>query len=235
MRKLDSSIRYFLVQRLQISNAEAAEWICSGRVMVNLKPVSVHYKLLSTDTIALDGNIIRPGQEYTYWAFYKPRGIETTLNTEIADNLHAAISLEPEMIPIGRLDKESEGLLILSSDGRIYNKILMSHNKQEKEYIVTTDKPVSALQLLELSGGIEIMKKKTLPAKVERVGENSFKITLTEGRNRQIRRMCYKLGLEVEKLVRTRMMQIELGSLAPGLYRNLTQQEVSDLLKGVGF
>jgi 23S rRNA pseudouridine2604 synthase len=234
MRKLDSSIRYFLVQRMQISNSEAARLICTGKVLVNQKLVSVHYKLGPTDSISLNGTVLRPAAEFIYLAYYKPKGIETTLNAEIPCNLRTAITLEANTIPIGRLDKESEGLLLLSNDGRIYNRILMSHNKQEKEYLVTTDCPVSSQQLLELSSGIEIMKKKTLPARVERVDENIFRITLTEGRNRQIRRMCYKLGIEVEKLVRIRMMHIKLGELQPGQFRNLEKYEVSELLKEVG-
>lgn len=234
MRKLDSSIRYFLVHRLQISNSEAAQLICSGKVLVNQKMVSVHYKLQPTDSILLNGTILRLATEFIYLAYYKPKGIETTLNAEIPCNLNTAITLEANTIPVGRLDKESEGLLLLSNDGRIYNRILMSHNKQEKEYLVTTDRPITSQQLLELSTGIEIMQKKTLPAKVERVNENIFRITLTEGRNRQIRRMCYKLGFEVKKLIRIRMMHIELGTLQPGQFRNLEKYEVSELLKKIG-
>jgi len=234
MRKLDTSIRYFLVQRLQISNVEAANWICSGRVVVNGQTVSVHYQLQPTDTIWLDGEVLREGKEFVYLAFYKPRGIETTLNAQIPGNLYSVINLEPDLVPIGRLDKESEGLLLLSNDGRIYNKILMSHHKQEKEYLVTTDKPVTEQQLLDLADGIEIMKKKTNSAIVERVNVNTFKIILTEGRNRQIRRMCYKLGLEVSKLIRIRMMHIVLGSLAPGQFRHLEKHEVSEILNRIG-
>lgn len=230
MRKLDTSLKYFIVQSQGISNSSAIELITSGRVRVNENEGKILQKLLPTDTVSIDHKIIRPGRNLVYKILYKPRGIETTLNPEIENNLIEYLSDEG-LFPVGRLDKDSEGLLLLSNDGRIYNKMLMAHHKQEKEYVVETNVPISNQQLKELEEGIVIMGKRTLPAKVKRLHEKGFEIILTEGKNRQIRRMCYKLGLEVTCLVRTRMLNICLSDLIPGQTRDLSHQELSSLFR----
>lgn len=229
MRKLDSTLKYFIVQSQGISNSVAIELISSGRVLVNEGKGKILQKLLPTDTVTLDQKIIRPGKNLLYKILYKPRGIETTLNPEIENNLNPFLN-SMDLFPVGRLDKESEGLLLLSNDGRIYNKMLMSHHKQEKEYWVETDKLVNDSHLNDLENGVVIMGKKTLPAKVKRLHEKGFQIVLTEGKNRQIRRMCYKLGLEVTRLKRTRMLNICLSGLSSGQSRDLTHPELSSLL-----
>ncbi len=230
MRPLNSSVRYFLVQRLRISNKKATELICSGQVLVNDQPASVHQKIQPEDSIIVGNEEIRAGKRFTYWKYYKPRSVETTLNREIPDNLHTVLYLPPGLFPIGRLDKESEGLLLFSDNGRIFNKTLMTE-RHEKEYLVEVDRNLEHEHIRRLSSGIEIMGYTTRPCSVEKIGDKSFRIILTEGKNRQIRRMCYKLNLEVTRLTRVRIMHIGLDGLFPGLQTSLSEHEQARLLQ----
>lgn len=232
MRQLDSTLKYFIVQTQGVSNSAAIELISSGRVLVNENKAGILQKLLPTDTVTLDRKVIRPGKKLVYKILYKPRGIESTLNPEIENNLNTFLNTR-DLFPVGRLDKASEGLLLLSNDGRIYNRMLMAHHKKEKEYLVETDIPVADSHLHELENGVVIMGKKTLPSKVKRLHEKGFEIILTEGKNRQIRRMCYKLGLEVTRLIRVRMLNLCLSDLSPGQSRDLSQSELQSLLKSL--
>lgn len=233
MRQLDSSVRYFLVQKLQISNKKAVELICSQKVLVNNLPATVHQRIKPEDSISVEGREIRPAKKFIYWKYYKPRGIETTLNRDIPDNLHTVLSLPSDVFPVGRLDKDSEGLLILSNDGRIFNKTLMT-NTHEKEYLVYVDQPLTATQIIRLASGVLIMGYKTRPCLVEKISSHSFRIVLTEGKNRQIRRMCHKLNLKVTHLTRIRIMHLTTEGLFPGLQTIMTDKEQSELLRQLG-
>ena len=229
MRPLNASAKYFLVQKLRLSNKEATAIILAKRLLVNGKPAQLNQPLQPEDEVTLDGKILKETQQFHYLAYYKPRGIETTLNQEIPDNLAQALNFPERVYPIGRLDKESEGLLLLTNDGSIFDKILHSEQKQEKEYVVRVDKPLTEEAIAVLASGVEIMGKKTRPAQVKRLDEFTFNIILTQGLNRQIRRMCYKLSFEVLELKRVRIVNVELGNLEVGEWRKLVKKEVEGL------
>lgn len=199
--------------------------IGQGRVRVNGNPASPAAKIEQAEEIAVDGKVIREGISYSYVKFYKPRGIECTLNTEIENNLLTVFHFPKKLFPVGRLDKESEGLLLMTDDGNLFKEIAWTESHKEKEYIVTVNKVFDESFLERMCEGIVIMGKKTRPAKLERISEKTFRIILTQGLNRQIRRMCYKLEYEVEELIRVRIANVELGDLKSGEWRELSNPE----------
>ena len=209
-------LQYFLVKRLNISNKNALVLILEGKILINDFSVFENIEINSQDKIVFEGHILQEGKQLIYIAFYKPRGIETTLNTEIPDNLKDILPFEENLFPVGRLDKDSEGLLLLTNDGRTFDKTLRSEHQTEKEYLVKVDKVIDDNFILKMSSGINILGKTTLPCQVEKIDNFTFKIILIQGINRQIRRMCYKLGYEVLELKRIRIGDILLGNLEPG-------------------
>ena len=221
-------LQYLLVWKLRVSNRRALEIILSGEVLVNGESTNTNVELNQSDEVVYNNEVLKEGKKTIYIAFYKPRGIETTLNTDIPDNLKNILPFEEELFPVGRLDKASEGLLFLTNDGTLYDKMLRNENKTEKEYIVTVDKPIDEHFIDSMANGIKIMGKLTLPCRIERIDEFMFKIILIQGLNRQIRRMCYKLHYEVLRLIRVRMGRIELGDLTAGEYRILENFVISN-------
>jgi 23S rRNA pseudouridine2604 synthase len=209
-------LQYLLVKQLRISNKQALSMILEGLVLVNDEVVRDNILIQTYDRIVSDNQIVREGKKLIYIAFYKPRGIETTFNTEIKDNLKEILNFPEDVFHVGRLDKESEGLLLLTNDGRVFDKTLRQEHKTEKEYIVTVDKLIDADFIKTMANGVTILGKTTLPCQVEIVGDYTFKIILIQGINRQIRRMCYKLGYEVTRLLRVRIGKILLGELKSG-------------------
>ena len=220
----------FLSEAGYCSRRAADKLIEEGRVTVNGKHPEMGTKVSSSDEIAVDGTIISKRKKaHVYIAFNKPVGIVCTTDTRVEkNNIIDFINYPSRIFPIGRLDKDSEGLIILTDDGDIVNKILRSSNNHEKEYIVTVDKPISQTFIKHMSNGVPILDTITKPCKVQKLSRNSFKIILTQGLNRQIRRMCEYLGYEVESLQRVRIMNIHLKS-AVGRYRNLTAEELNTL------
>ncbi|MBC7388991.1 MAG: pseudouridine synthase [Opitutaceae bacterium] len=168
-----------------------------------------------------------------YVAYYKPVGVESTLNKNIANNLADAIPIPERLFPLGRLDKASEGLMILTNDGKIYNGVTNSKNQKEKEYEVKVDQLITEDFLQKMSSGIEIMGQVTKPCEIRKVDEFTFNIILTQGLNRQIRRMCYKLSYEVTNLKRIRIMNVLLGNLKIGGFRFFTEEEIEGLIKAI--
>ncbi|MBA9078761.1 MULTISPECIES: pseudouridine synthase [Rufibacter] len=229
MKSWNSSLQYFVVQKARLSNKEAIEAVLAGRVLVNGQKGRLQQVLRPEDGVTLNGQVLKAPQAFTYLAYYKPRGVESTLNPEIDHNLVHALNLEERLFPIGRLDKESEGLLLLTNDGHLYKSISQPQYHQEKEYLVTVDQPLTPEALARMASGVVIMEQMTRPARVQQVGEMTFTIILTQGLNRQIRRMCYQLGYTVNRLVRTRMVTVELGNLPQGAWRSLTAPEVAEL------
>lgn len=221
-------LRTIISRHFNFSNEEADRMIGEGRVRVNGKSESPAYKVEYWEEIAADEIIIRPGIQFTYLKCYKPRGIECTLNAAIENNLHTVFPFEKKLFPVGRLDKDSEGLLIMTDDGRIFTDVANSEKEKEKEYFVTTDKKIDAEFIRKMSDGIIIMGKETRKAKLTAVAgdDYSFHIILTQGLNRQIRRMCYKLGYQVNRLKRIRIVNIELENLQPGEWKALTKEEL---------
>jgi 23S rRNA pseudouridine2604 synthase len=212
-------LQYLLVQSLKISNKAALELIIHKKIKINGEFVASNPTIEPEDEVIFEDIILQNGKAFSYIAYYKSRGIETTFNLEIEDNLKEILPFGDDIFPIGRLDKASEGLLILTNDGRIYDKMLRHENKIEKEYLVKVDKPIDDNFINQMSSGIKIMGRMTLPCSVIKIDDYSFKITLIQGLNRQIRRMCYKLQYEVLSLKRIRIGQIELGDLKESEWR----------------
>ncbi len=212
-------LQYLLVKRLNISNKSALKAISEGKTKINSKVVFENIVINSEDSVVFEEQILQEGKIFIYIAFYKPRGIETTLNSDIQDNLKDVLPFKEELFPVGRLDKESEGLLILTNDGRTFDKTLRSEHQTEKEYLVTVNKEITEDFIHKMSEGINILGKTTLPCFVEKIEDNTFKIILIQGINRQIRRMCYKLDYEVLKLIRVRIGEVMLGDLNPNEFR----------------
>lgn len=212
-------LQYLLVKRLNISNKNALTLILEGKIKVNEQIVSENIVLNLGDSVTFKEQVLQEKKEFIYLAFYKPRGIETTLNGEIKDNLVDILPIKADLFPVGRLDKESEGLLILTNDGSLFDKTLRSENKTEKEYVVTVSEKINDNFIVNMSKGVGILGKMTLPCQIEKVDNFTFRIILVQGMNRQIRRMCYKLGYEVSRLIRIRIGRIGLENLQPNEFR----------------
>lgn len=220
----------FLSEAGFCSRREADRLIDAGRVTINGSVPEKGTKVSSDDIVAVDGNTIENQTEKrVYLAFNKPVGIVCTTDTRVEkDNIIDFINYPKRIFPIGRLDKPSEGLILLTDDGDIVNKILRASNNHEKEYIVTVDKPISQTFIERMSGGVPILDTVTRKCKVQKLGKYEFKIILTQGLNRQIRRMCEYLDYEVRSLKRVRIMNITLDTPV-GEYRELSEQEMTEL------
>lgn len=210
------------------SRKDANRIIEEGRVIVNGEFCTKGKWVELEDEILLDGEILKP-KEKVYIALNKPRGITCTAAEEVKDNIIDFLNYKDYIFPIGRLDKDSEGLILMTNDGDLANKILESDNFHEKEYIVTVDKDFDEKFIDEMSRGVEILGVKTRPCVVERIDEKTFKIVLTQGLNRQIRRMTKALGYNVETLKRVRILSVLLEGMEVGKWRFLSQMEVESL------
>jgi 23S rRNA pseudouridine2604 synthase len=216
------------------SRREADKWIESGRVTCNGSIATLGTQVGADDEIRVDGELLGVKRKQIYIALNKPIGIICTTEPDIKDNIIEFIGHRERIFPVGRLDKDSEGLILLTNDGDIVNEILRSENNHEKEYLVTLDRAITDLSLQMLAKGVKIMGEITKPSKVSRMGANAFRIILTQGLNRQIRRMCSALGYKVQRLKRVRIMNIKLGNLQTGKWRYLTQSELAGLLPQQG-
>jgi 23S rRNA pseudouridine2604 synthase len=212
------------------SRREADKWIEAGRVTCNGAPAALGTKVADGDEIRIDGELLGAKKKPIYIALNKPPGVTCTTEDHIEDNIIDLIGHDERIFPIGRLDKESEGLILLTNDGDIVNEILRSENNHEKEYVVTVERPITDLALAMMSTGVKIMGEVTKPAKVKRIDDATFRVILTQGLNRQIRRMCSALGYRAQRLQRVRIINIKLGDLALGQWRDLTDAEVAGLL-----
>ena len=189
--------------------------------------------MLPGQTVCFQGRCVSQEEERILLAFHKPAGIVCTAEKREKNNVIDYIHYPKRIYPVGRLDKDSEGLLLLTNQGDLVNKIMRAGNMHEKEYLVTVNKPVTESFLRGMAGGVPLVELNATTRRcfVERIGKREFRIILTQGLNRQIRRMCEYFGYRVEKLVRVRIMNIELGSLKSGTYRNVTEEEYHDLLR----
>ncbi|MCP9770279.1 pseudouridine synthase [Lacihabitans sp. LS3-19] len=215
-----NKLQYFLVKKLEISNRDAQKLLIERKIYLNGEPTSANLEIKAEDEILYNGNVLQAAKIFKYIAFYKPRGIETTLNQNIGENLANILPFQ-DVFPVGRLDKASEGLLLLTDDGRLYDKVLRNEHKTEKEYQVQLDKPIDEEFLKNMANGVKIMGKTTLSCRLKKIDNQMFSIVLVQGLNRQIRRMCYKLGYEVLYLKRNRIGNLELGELKPGEWRHI--------------
>ena len=227
-------INKFLSEIGYCSRREADKLIEAGRVTVNGNIPEKGTKLTLEDIVAVDGTEVgNTKKEFVYLAFNKPVGIVCTTDTRVEkDNIIDFINYHKRIFPIGRLDKPSEGLILLTDDGDVVNKILRASNNHEKEYIVKVDKPISQTFIEHMSRGIYLkdLGQTTQPCKVKKMDKFTFKIILTQGLNRQIRRMCEYLSYEVQTLKRVRIMNIKLD-IPLGRYRELTKEEFTELNK----
>ena len=211
------------------SRRKADDFISDGRVYINGKPALLGSKVNIDDEISVDGEVIQyKDKKKVYIAFNKPVGIECTGNHKVKDNIIDFINHKERLFTIGRIDKQSEGLILLTNDGDIVNNVLRAENKKEKEYIVTVNKKITTEFIDKMRKGVRIMGKMTRKCFVKKIHENRFKIILTQGMNRQIRRMCEVLGYRVTKLKRVRIMDIHLDTKV-GEYRNLNNDEIGQL------
>ena len=211
------------------SRRKADDYISDGRVYINGKPALLGSKVSIEDEISVDGEIIQnKDKKKVYIAFNKPVGIECTGNNKVKDNIIDYINHKERLFTIGRIDKQSEGLILLTNDGDIVNNVLRAENRKEKEYIVTVNKKITTEFIDKMRKGVRIMGRITKKCFVKKIHENRFKIILTQGMNRQIRRMCEVLGYRVTKLKRVRIMDIHLDTKV-GEYRNLNNDEIGQL------
>jgi 23S rRNA pseudouridine2604 synthase len=212
------------------SRREADKWIEAGRVTWNGQSAALGTQVAEGDEVRVDGQLLGVKKKDVYIALNKPVGIICTTETDIADNIIDHVRHPERIFPVGRLDRDSEGLILLTNNGDIVNEILRSENNHEKEYVVRVDRPITDLSLKMMATGVKIMGEMTKPAKVSRVDAQTFKIILTQGLNRQIRRMCSALGYKAQRLQRVRIMNVKLGDLGSGQWRPLTPAELAGLL-----
>ncbi len=218
------------------SRRDADTLIEEKRVKVNGMIAVLGMRISDTDEVLLDDKPIKPKNKFVTLAYYKPSGVTCTSEPEVKDNIIDAVNYPERVFPIGRLDKESEGLILLTNDGSIVNQILRSENNHEKEYLVYVHKPIDREFKYQMEQGVEIYNPVkhemtvTQPCHVRIIGEKNFKITLKQGLNRQIRRMCSALGYKVVYLKRIRIMNLTLDNLNKGQYRLLSDEEYNELM-----
>jgi 23S rRNA pseudouridine2604 synthase len=217
------------------SRRQADTLIEKGRVTLNGKEVKLGDRAMPNDEIRVDGKLITENDKLVYIALNKPIGITCTTDQRVKGNVVDFIGHSERIFHVGRLDKPSEGLLLMTNDGDIVNKILRAGNRHEKEYIVKVNKPINKDFVARMSSGIYLreLKVKTKQCEVKRLNKFTFKIVLIQGLNRQIRRMCEALGYEVRSLKRIRIMNLELGNLPVGAWRDLTPKEIQKLRESV--
>jgi 23S rRNA pseudouridine2604 synthase len=211
------------------SRREADKLIAEGRVMVNGGVPELGTKVSDEDEIIVDGAYLRAKEKPVYIAFHKPVGITCTTDLKDKDSLLHYLKYSKRIFPVGRLDKPSEGLIFLTNDGDIVNKILRAGNQHEKEYLVTVHRPVTPEFIKAMGNGVNILDTVTKKCFVKQEGKNVFKIILTQGLNRQIRRMCEVLGYQVTQLKRTRIMNVSLKGINYGAWRYLTKEEIAEI------
>jgi len=229
MRPGSKRINKYLAESGACSRRGADKFIEEGRVTINGAPATLGSVVDDSDVVELDGKALLPKEKAIYLAFYKPLGVTCTTDRRDPSNIIDYINYPERIFPVGRLDKNSSGLILLTNNGDIVNTLLRAENNHEKEYIVSVDKPLADDFKPKMEGGLPILGQTTLPCEVNILGSRRFSIVLHQGLNRQIRRMCEYLGYRVVKLRRIRFMNIELGNMKPGDIRKLTDREIRGL------
>jgi 23S rRNA pseudouridine2604 synthase len=225
----------FISESGKASRRGADKLIEEGRVKINGRKAKIGDQVKPGDEVMVNGQRIRLARNNVYLALNKPVGITCTTEKNVKGNIVDLVNHPLRVFNIGRLDKDSDGLILLTNDGDIVNEILRAENNHEKEYIVSVDKPITPEFVEKMSKGVRILGTKTLPCKVEQLSKYEFKIILTQGLNRQIRRMCEALGYEVYRLQRVRIMNIHLGNLPVGQWRDLTKKETTRLFQDLNY
>ena len=227
-------INKFFTEQGICSRREADRLVESGLITINGRVAKLGDQVEPSDVIAREGQVLPWGRAPLYIKYHKPVGVTTTSESHVPRNIIAEIGHSERIFPIGRLDKDSSGLILLTNDGDIVNEILRAEFGHEREYLVRVDRPFDQAFLDHMAEGVVILGSRTKPCRMSRVGRDRFRIILTEGRNRQIRRMCQALGYRVIMLHRTRIMHITVDGLGAGEWKELTSQEREQLLKAVG-
>lgn len=224
-------INKFLSEAGVCSRREADRQIAEGQVTIDGRIAVAGDKVSEGQTVYYMGKPVNKEEERILIMFHKPVGIVCTTEKREKNNVIRYLNFPKRIYPVGRLDKDSDGLLLLTNDGEMANKMMRARNMHEKEYLVTVNKPVTETFLRGMAGGVPLVELNTVTRKceVQKVGRNQFKIVLTQGLNRQIRRMCEYWGYRVEKLTRVRIMNLTLGDLPVGQYRNVTKEELKEL------
>lgn len=212
------------------SRREADKLIEQGRVSINGNVAIPGNRVNPGDEVIFDGQRIRNKVKPLYIALNKPVGIVTTTDPKEKDNIISFLNHKKRLFPIGRLDKDSQGLIFLTNDGDIVNKILRAENKHEKEYLVTVNEKITSAFIKSMESGVPILGTKTKRCKVNQINSSTFRIILTQGLNRQIRRMCHNLGYKVKYLKRIRIMNVKLGKMKPGEWRYLEKEELDEIM-----
>ncbi len=223
-------INKYLAETGTCSRREADQWVEAGRVTVDGTQAVLGTQVSEGAVVLVDGKPLPDRPHRVYLALNKPTGIECTTDREVPGNIIDFVGHRERVFPIGRLDKDSEGLILLTNDGDIVNTILRAENEHEKEYVVAVDRPLTPAFLAGMASGVPILDTVTNPCKVTQVGRNTFRIVLTQGLNRQIRRMCEHFDYTVRGLQRVRIMQVRLGDLPVGKWRDLTAEELRGLV-----
>lgn len=226
---METRLNKYLSEAGVCSRREADRLIESGKVTVDGKRAETGMKVTESQIVCVGKKQVKPKNEMVLIAMNKPAGIVCTEEKREKNNIIDFLKYPTRITYIGRLDKDSEGLLLMTNNGDIINKMMRAGNEHEKEYIVTVNKPITEEFLEKMASGVPILDTVTRKCKVERFGKFKFRIILTQGLNRQIRRMCEYLGYKVTKLVRVRVMNIKLGDLRPGQYRDVTEEEIRHL------
>ncbi|UBH15901.1 pseudouridine synthase [Macrococcus armenti] len=224
-------INKFLSEAGICSRRGADKWIEAGRIKINGVKAELGSKVTDDDVVEVDNKVVKLNTDkgYVYIKLNKPRGITSTTERHIKGNIVDFVGHHERIFHIGRLDKDSEGLILLTNDGDIVNEILRKEGRHEKEYIVTVNKPITDDFVKQMSEGVAILDTVTLPAKVEKLSTKTFRIILTQGLNRQIRRMTEAVGYEVKQLRRIRVMNILVDDLKLGQWKDLTDSEKDEL------
>jgi 23S rRNA pseudouridine2604 synthase len=222
-------INKYLSEAGVCSRREADRALAAGWIRIGERVAQLGDRVHPGDQVFYKGKMIRGEQQRVLIVFHKPRGIVCTTSRKEGVNIVDYIGYPTRIYPVGRLDKDSTGLILLTNDGDIVNKMMRSGNRHEKEYVVTTDREVTKSFIMQMQKGVPILDTVTRPCQVWRTGDKEFHIILTQGLNRQIRRMCQYLGYQVKTLKRIRIMNITLGNLKEGTYRDVTGQEWSEL------
>jgi 23S rRNA pseudouridine2604 synthase len=226
---MDKSVNKYISDTGFCSRREADKYIDQGRVTINDNVATKGNRVEDGDVVEVDGEPLKKKKTTVYLVLNKPKGVTCTTDLKDKTNIIDFVNYKSRIFPIGRLDKRSEGLIFLTNDGDIVNKILRAGNQHEKEYIVTVDKPLTLDAIKAMRNGVRILGTTTQKCFVQQEAPERFKIILTQGLNRQIRRMCEALGYNVTSLKRTRIMAITLKNLAPGHWRYFTAEEVATL------
>ena len=228
-------INKFLSEAGIISRRGADKWIIEGKVTINGNTAELGSKVEAGDDVRVDGKPIVVEQPLVYLVLNKPVGITSTTERHVKGNIVDFVNHPLRVFHIGRLDKDSDGLILLTNDGDIVNEILRVENKHEKEYVVTVNEKITDSFLEEMATGVEILGTTTLPCKIKKMGPKTFNITLTQGLNRQIRRMCSALGYSVKSLQRIRIMNINIEGLSIGEWRELSDTEKKELFSTLNY